>query len=72
MSPVRQAARGRWWFAFPLLSADARYAYAAAGLTRQMAEQWRNFYLNEFARNANNLTAGNGVQLIDKGFELMN
>ncbi|WP_425584160.1 DUF4951 domain-containing protein [Variovorax defluvii] len=36
-----------------------------------MATQWRGFYANEFARNANNLTAQNRVQLMDTILGLM-
>jgi RHS repeat-associated protein len=36
------------------------------GLTRKMAQEWRNFYANEFARNANNATARNRVDLMEK------
>ncbi len=36
------------------------------GLTKDMATQWRDFYKNEFTRNANNTTAANRVQLMDK------
>ncbi|GKT21013.1 DUF4951 domain-containing protein [Acidovorax sp. SUPP3334] len=43
----------------------------AQGLTRDMAIQWRNFYANEFSRNANNVTAQNRAQLMDRIFELM-
>ncbi len=36
------------------------------GLTREMATHWRDFYSNEFSRNANNLTARNRVELMQK------
>ncbi|MFK9006896.1 DUF4951 domain-containing protein [Pseudomonas pergaminensis] len=36
------------------------------GLTREMAKQWEDFYKNEFARNANNVTAKNRVELMKK------
>ncbi|MCO8161692.1 DUF4951 domain-containing protein [Pseudomonas sp. 21LCFQ010] len=36
------------------------------GLTREMATQWKDFYSNEFARNANNFTARNRVKLMQK------
>ncbi|WP_353615283.1 DUF4951 domain-containing protein [Paracidovorax valerianellae] len=41
------------------------------GLTKDMAIQWRNFYANEFSRNANNVAAQNRVQLMDRIVELM-
>lgn len=31
-----------------------------------MATQWKDFYSNEFARNANNTTAKNRVELMQK------
>ena len=36
------------------------------GLTKDMATQWRDFYKNEFSRNANNTTAENRVKLMNK------
>jgi len=36
------------------------------GLTRDMATEWRDFYSNEFARNSNNQTAANRVELMNK------
>jgi len=36
------------------------------GLTQGMAKQWRDFYANEFTRNANNFTAKNRVDLMQK------
>ena len=36
------------------------------GLTREMATQWRDFYMNDFSRNANNITAKNRVELMNK------
>jgi len=36
------------------------------GLTKDMATQWRDFYSNEFSRNANNITAANRVDLMNK------
>ncbi|NWC93830.1 MULTISPECIES: DUF4951 domain-containing protein [unclassified Pseudomonas] len=36
------------------------------GLTREMATQWKDFYSNEFSRNANNITAKNRVELMQK------
>ena len=53
------------------LTADAVGQMQAQGLTREMATQWRGFYTNEFARNANNLTAQNRVQLMDAILGLM-
>lgn len=53
------------------LTADAVGQMQAQGLTREMATQWRGFYSNEFARNANNLTAQNRVQLMDTILRLM-
>ncbi|WP_229804921.1 DUF4951 domain-containing protein, partial [Neogemmobacter tilapiae] len=41
------------------------------GLTREIAEGWRNKYANEFARNANNLTAGERKRLLEKIISLM-
>ena len=62
-----QSAAARTW----ALTADAVGQMQAQGLTREMATQWRGFYANEFARNANNLTARNRVQLMDTILGLM-
>jgi hypothetical protein len=35
------------------------------GLTFEMAKEWRNFYANEFLRNANNATANARVMLMN-------
>lgn len=37
----------------------------SAGFTKEMAEQWRAFYANDLARNANNATAVNRISLLD-------
>jgi hypothetical protein len=53
------------------LTAEAVARMEADGLTAEMATAWRDFYVNEFARNENNLTAGNRVDLMNKILSLM-
>lgn len=36
------------------------------GLTREMATRWKEFYSNEFSTNANNITARNRVEFMQK------
>ena len=42
------------------------------GLTRAMTTLWRDFYANEFARNANNITAQNRVLLMQRILDYWN
>lgn len=41
----------------------------AGGLSKAMAEQWRDFYADVFARNANNTAARERVRLMEKILE---
>jgi hypothetical protein len=43
----------------------------AQGLTREMTNQWRAFYANDLARNANNATAQRRIELMDAILGLM-
>ncbi|WP_373874359.1 DUF4951 domain-containing protein [Metapseudomonas otitidis] len=36
------------------------------GLAREMATRWKEFYSNEFSTNANNITARNRVEFMQK------
>ena len=42
-----------------------------AGLTREMAEAWRDFYRNEFARNPRNPSAAGRAELMQWAVELL-
>jgi hypothetical protein len=42
-----------------------------AGLTREMAEAWRDFYRNEFARNSSNPSAAGRAELMQWAVELL-
>jgi RHS repeat-associated protein len=44
----------------------------ADGLTREIAQQWRDFYANDLLRNASNVTAGPRIELLDAIIKLMN
>lgn len=48
------------------LTASEVAAMRQQGMTPDMARQWRDFYANEFSRNANNLTAKHRMELMDK------
>jgi hypothetical protein len=37
----------------------------AQGLTKEMATQWRSFYVTDFARNTTNVIAWNRAKLMD-------
>jgi hypothetical protein len=42
-----------------------------AGVTRSMAEQWRDFYRNEMVRNPNNPSAAGRADLMQRAVELL-
>lgn len=42
-----------------------------AGLTQEMAEAWRDFYRNEFARNPRNPSATGRAELMQRAVELL-
>jgi hypothetical protein len=42
-----------------------------AGLTREMAEAWRDFYRNEFARSPRNPSAAGRAELMQWAVELL-
>jgi hypothetical protein len=42
-----------------------------AGLTREMAEAWRDFYRNELARNPGNPSAAGRAELMQWAVELL-
>ena len=46
------------------LTADDVRQMQSNGLTREVAQGWRDFYSNEFARNANNFAARNRADLM--------
>ena len=48
------------------ITSDAVVGMKQQGLTEGMATQWRDFYSNEFSRNANNHTAENRAELMQK------
>lgn len=42
-----------------------------AGVTRQMAQSWRDFYVNEVVRNPNNPSARGRAELMQHAIELL-
>jgi hypothetical protein len=48
------------------ITSDVVSGMRQQGLTEGMAKQWRDFYSNEFIRNANNETARNRADLMQK------
>jgi RHS repeat-associated protein len=54
------------------LTVDAVAEMQSRGLTREMAMKWRDFYANEFNRNANNVAAQRRIKLMDAILGFMN
>jgi len=53
------------------ISTLTREELERAGLPREMAEAWRDFYRNEFARNPRNPSAAGRAELMQWAVELL-
>ena len=53
------------------ISTLTRQELEHAGLTREIAEGWRDFYHHELARNPRNPSAADRVELMQRAIELL-